>query len=691
MVRSNHIAMKCFNCVIALAALGVSAALGQTLDSSGNGLLKGAYHFRMLEGANFDQNVGDVTEAVGVSGTITFSGTGSYTITGSAVVDSASVQQTVSASGSYVIGANGFGYIVNPLATSDATQYIYGAVGQGVFVGSSTEGPNSNTFIAIPAGTAPTNATFTASYWAGLIDFPSGSSTNLKNALFELSPNGQGTFGSISLNGQAQNQGAANGSTVSQTVSGAKYTFPGDGSISLNIPLPSGVTSTNALITGARTMFVSADGNFVLGYTVGGYDLIFGVKALASSASNSIFSGLYYTSALEDFPGNSGNGCGDVDSYYGSLVSTGNGSQIIHERLWSTFCNTIDYEEDDQTNFIANGNATDITFYQLAFGDGGQAFVGIGSGGEFSLLAGVHANTFTGPGVFLNPVGVANAASYAPITASVAPGELVTLVGTGLANNTQVTQGGLPFPPMLGGVQVLVNNTPAPIYYISSTQISAILPYEISNSSLASIQVSNNGTKSGTVTLFTSDAMPGVFSTTSNGLGFAIANHAATGQPVTPTNPAVAGEYLAVVLTGLGTVTPSITDGAVGPSSPPSLADVNTQGNLDVFFDDFNAGNFPQATVAYAGLAPTLAGLYQMNVQVPTGVGPGDVYLELLTDMADVLQIQIPVGGSSGSAVTAQDRTGPRRPRGRAMAPRMRSPKKSSRTNAIERSQEGPR
>ena len=54
-------------------------------------------------------------------------------------------------------------------------------------------------------------------------------------------------------------------------------------------------------------------------------------------------------------------------------------------------------------------------------------------------------------------------------------------------------------------------------------------------------------------------------------------------------------------------------------------------------------------------LAPSLAGLYQINVQVPTsGLGSGDnVYVEFITDAADVNQIQIPYGSAgSGRAVT---------------------------------------
>ena len=82
-------------------------------------------------------------------------------------------------------------------------------------------------------------------------------------------------------------------------MAGATYAFPGDGSIAVTLPAPSGITSTNALFSGTRTMFVSADGNFILGYTPGGYDLVFGVKALASNPTSSVFSGLYYFSRLK--------------------------------------------------------------------------------------------------------------------------------------------------------------------------------------------------------------------------------------------------------------------------------------------------------------------------------------------------------------------------------------------------------
>jgi uncharacterized protein (TIGR03437 family) len=223
---------------------------------------------------------------------------------------------------------------------------------------------------------------------------------------------------------------------------------------------------------------------------------------------------------------------------------------------------------------------------------------------------------------------------------------------------------------MLGGVQVLVNGTPAPIYYVSQAQISAILPDSISSSGVASIQVNNNGTKSNPVTLFVSDSIPGVFSQTVNGIGLASALHAATGQLVTPGNPAVTGEYIEVFLTGLGAVTPSVKDGALGPSNPLSYADVYKSGVLAVYFNDYDKQVFPQGKVTFAGLAPGLAGLYQLNVQVPAGVGPGNVYLEIVTDAADVNQIQVPVGTSSGKLAAPVVGTDVRQTHGRPLTAR---------------------
>lgn len=656
----------------AIAALGLATASGQTQDTSGNGLLKGNFEFRNVAVQAVDGN-SNPTQVTATYGSIVFDGNGNYTITGSQVDNTVSsgAPQSFSATGTYTIGANGAGYIASPLYPTDGYDYEYGAVSQGVFVGSATEAEGegyvlNDIFIAIPLPAAvlsPTlaNSSFTSPYQTGVLDFQNGGSSSIMNALFQFTPNGKGTFGTITLNGQASNQTA---SSLTQTITGAAYNFNSDGSATLTIPAPTGVTAANAMFTGSKTIFESADSNFILGWTSTGYDIFFGVKALTGSGSNSLTKGLYFTAAVEDSPGSSGSG---VDSYYGgdSMSGDSNGDAIVHARL--NFPNFLSYDfgTDDVINLNSNGSTStpDFSGYLYLFGDSGNAFVGIGTGGNFSLVVGLHAASFSGTGVYLNPIGVVNAASYQPITASLAPGELITLTGTGLYSGSglDVAPSGA-FPTSLGGVSVTIDGTACAIYYVSSTQIAVTVPYEVATNTtgLANIQVTNNGKTSNVVQMYLTDAAPGAFSQNSNGLGLAAALHATSGQLITTANPAQPGEYISLYLTGLGTVTPPISDGAVGPTSTLSVADVNTAGNLSVLFNDYvNGSTGNTGTIQFAGLPPGLAGLYQINVQVPSGVlGSGDaVYVEFVTDFADIDQIQIPYGSSSAARVRTAARS----------------------------------
>jgi uncharacterized protein (TIGR03437 family) len=655
---------RCLLGAAAWALFGLAAVSGQTQDTSQNALLKGNYRFRHIAIQTVDAN-GNPTEVTATFGLIVFDGAGNYTITGTQVDNTVSsgAAHPFSATGTYAIGSNGMGYVSSPLYPTIYSDYEFGAVAQGVFTGSSTESEGQGSvlndiFIAIPTGTAPTNASFNSAYQTGVLDFAGGGVTAIKNALFKLSANGSGGFGAITLTGQASNQTPnATTGTITQTVTGATYGFNSDGSATLTLPLPAGVTSANALFTGTKTLFESADGNFILGWTAGGYDIFFGVKALAITGTDSITKGLYFTAGLEDSPSTT-TGLG-TDSYYGALSSFGDsaGDAIVHARLNFPNFYSYDFGSDDVVQLNADGTLvnTDFSGYQFIFGDAGQAFVGIGTFGNYALVVGMHAPAFSGTGVYLNPIGVVNAASYQPITASLAPGELITLYGTGLSPVTMTTIGGQPFPTLLGGVSVAIDSTPCPIYYVSPTQLAVIVPYEIASNQtgLANIQVTNNGTMSNTVQMYFQDSAPGVFSQTTNGIGFASALHAATGTLINMNSPAQAGEYISLYLTGLGTVTPSITDGALGPATTLSVADIYPN-NLSVYFNDYTNGSTGvPGTIQFAGLAPGLAGLYQINVQVPTtGLGAGDsVYVELVTDYADVNQIQIPYGSSSGTSV----------------------------------------
>jgi uncharacterized protein (TIGR03437 family) len=249
------------------------------------------------------------------------------------------------------------------------------------------------------------------------------------------------------------------------------------------------------------------------------------------------------------------------------------------------------------------------------FGDGGQAFLEVGTGTFYSLTPGLGAE-YTGSNPFLDPLKVWNAANLAPITNAVAPGEFVSLFGSGLCS---VTEGApsLPLPTTLGNVQVSVNGVFAPISYVSPNQINILVPYEISGG-YATFQVSSGLGLSNAVTLYERDTASGVFTSTAGGfapgVGPAAALHADF-SPVTQSDPARVGETLQLYVTGLGAVNPAVADGAAALVKPLSLV----VADIGVFVDGQNA------TVTFKGLAPGFAGLYQVNFVVPSGVSSGQL------------------------------------------------------------------
>src|ERR1019366_3754615 len=202
---------------------------------------------------------------------------------------------------------------------------------------------------------------------------------------------------------------------------------------------------------------------------------------------------------------------------------------------------------------------------------------------------------------------IVNAGSSAPFTAGIAPGELLNLYGANLASGIQVASG-VPFATTIGKMQVMVINIPAPIYYVYPTVLAAIVPYGVTGS-IAKVQVFTNNVPPNAVTAWISKTAPGVLTQSQNGLGYGDVIHL-NGTLVNAQSPAQIGETVSVYVTGLGAVSPTIADGDAGPTNP--LA--NTAGTIAAYIGGV------QATVAYAGLAPQLAGLYQINLTVPAGL-----------------------------------------------------------------------
>jgi uncharacterized protein (TIGR03437 family) len=179
---------------------------------------------------------------------------------------------------------------------------------------------------------------------------------------------------------------------------------------------------------------------------------------------------------------------------------------------------------------------------------------------------------------------------------------------------------------------VFINGVAAPIYFVTQNQLAVIVP-SADPFSLAQIQVLNNGVTSNVVTQVLNKTVPGVYTIPSGGIGYAAAVHA-SGQIVTPANPAQPGETIEVFTTGLGTAYPTVADGAAPPLSPlsPTLNTINA------------AVGGVSATVVFAGLAPTLAGLYQINVTIPPTLTPGDYTMDVAGPDSYAAQALVSVG-----------------------------------------------
>jgi uncharacterized protein (TIGR03437 family) len=220
-------------------------------------------------------------------------------------------------------------------------------------------------------------------------------------------------------------------------------------------------------------------------------------------------------------------------------------------------------------------------------------------------------------GVSLHVNSMTNAASYTP---TVAPGELVSLFGTGLAASTaSATQ--LPLPAQLSDVQVTVNGIAAPLVYASPLQVNAQIPFETATG-MAQVQVSSAAGTS-TLTVQVAATAPAIFSLNQQGTGPGAILHGATYQVVTASNPAVGGEIISIYCTGLGAVNPAAQTGAVPPDPPPQLV-----APVQVLI----AG--AMAPITYQGVAPGYAGLYQINVQIPTGTPSGPRPLQIIQNGA---------------------------------------------------------
>jgi len=189
---------------------------------------------------------------------------------------------------------------------------------------------------------------------------------------------------------------------------------------------------------------------------------------------------------------------------------------------------------------------------------------------------------------------------------TVAPGELVSILGIGIGPNPSVTAPAGAVPTTLGGTTVSINGTPVPISYTSPYRVDAQVPFAVVPGTTVSVQVNFNNQASTAATLNVLAAVPGVY-TASAGKPGAVKAVNQTGTQNAVANPAAKGSVITVYANGLGVVSPSVAAGAVPPNSPLSTVTGGVSATIGGV----------SATVPFAGLAPGLPAAYQVNIQVP--------------------------------------------------------------------------
>jgi len=227
----------------------------------------------------------------------------------------------------------------------------------------------------------------------------------------------------------------------------------------------------------------------------------------------------------------------------------------------------------------------------------------------------------------------AGAKNISNVPIAVAPGEIVTLfgasIGPGTAAQATPDANGL-IEKQLTGTTVTFNGLAAPVLSTSSTEVVAIVPYELSGATSATVQVlyQNSVLAAGTVPV--AATAPQVFNPAS--IGFTAGTVLNVDGSVNgPGNPAAESSTITIFVTGEGQTLPHGVDGLVaeGPTFPLPAVPVSV-----------TIGGSTAALSTYGGVLGQPAGVMQIIATIPSSV-----------TTSSTVPVVVTVGGASSLPV----------------------------------------
>jgi uncharacterized protein (TIGR03437 family) len=319
------------------------------------------------------------------------------------------------------------------------------------------------------------------------------------------------------------------------------------------------------------------------------------------------------------------------------VVALGNGDGTFQQPaaprgVYGTTLVALDLNGDGKLD-LAQADGSLVAFY-ISNGDGTfQALPPLSLGAAFAPTV---VADFNGDGkpdmadtasvainttVIATTTGALNGASFAS-SEPLAPGSLVSIFGADFATSN-AEAAAIPLPPTLGGVSVRIGGFPAPLLFVSASQINVQVPWEVSGNTADIVVTTAQGAALAPFSASVGPMSPGIF-TTQSGKGQAIAINpdgslaGPTGSiPGLAVHPAQVGDVLEILATGLGTVSPAIADGSAAGDTLR-----NTTATPTVMIGG------AAAPLLFSGLSPQFVGVNQINVTVPE-VAAGVVALQI--------------------------------------------------------------
>ena len=217
---------------------------------------------------------------------------------------------------------------------------------------------------------------------------------------------------------------------------------------------------------------------------------------------------------------------------------------------------------------------------------------------------------------------IVNAAGFE--NGPLAPGMAVTLFGSNLASAVTPAAAGIPLPSSLEGTTVTLNGAAAPMFAVAPGEVTFLVPYDVTGPLTDVILRSRTGEAAVQISL--AAVSPGIFLAGPDG-----SIYHGDSRRVWDFSPARGGEELILYASGLGAVTPAVRAGLPAPSSPAARTDLAPRIRI--------GGQLVE--IRFAGLTPSLIGIYQVNFVVPAGLS-GHLPLVLESGSASSNTVTLP-------------------------------------------------